>query len=184
MNLYSPPAGTIRASLRYPAFRWLLSGLAVSQTGDWLYNLALVTMVYEGTHSAMWVGITTAARVVPLVALGPLGGVIADRFDRRRLMAACDGIRLVLMLVPPELHRERQLLDRTGKPRLEVKNFVANLHAEVGALHEVERPGHDTHVNALSGRPPLDVLHVAVQRRPGSAPRNSPDRVRRGHPRA
>ena len=99
MNLYNPPAGTIRASLRYPAFRWLLSGLAVSQTGDWLYNLALVAMVYEGTHSAMWVGITTAARVVPLVALGPLGGVIADRFDRRRLMAACDGIRLVLMLV-------------------------------------------------------------------------------------
>ncbi len=99
MNLYNPPAGTIRASLRYPAFRRLLSGLAVSQTGDWLYNLALVTMVYEGTHSAMWVGITTAARVVPLVALGPLGGVIADRFDRRRLMAACDGIRLVLMLV-------------------------------------------------------------------------------------
>ena len=99
MNLYNPPTGTIRASLRYPAFRWLLSGLAVSQTGDWLYNLALVTMVYEDTHSAMWVGITTTARVVPLVALGPLGGVIADRFDRRRLMAACDGIRLVFMLV-------------------------------------------------------------------------------------
>jgi hypothetical protein len=35
-----------------PAFRWLLSSLAVSQTGDRLYNLALVTMVYEGTHSA------------------------------------------------------------------------------------------------------------------------------------
>ena len=36
MNLHNPSAGTIRASLRYPAFRWLLSGLAVSQTGDWL----------------------------------------------------------------------------------------------------------------------------------------------------
>ena len=68
MNLYNPPAGTIRASLRYPAFRWLLSGLAVSQTGDWLYNLALVTMVYEGTHSAMWVGGYDADVLV--VALG------------------------------------------------------------------------------------------------------------------
>jgi MFS family permease len=99
MNLHNPPAGTIRASLRHRGFRWLLAGLAVSQIGDWLYNLALVTMVYEGTHSAMWAGITTAARVTPLVALGPLGGVIADRFDRRRLMVGCDVIRLVLMLV-------------------------------------------------------------------------------------
>jgi len=99
MNLQNPPAGTIRASLRHPAFAWLLGGLAVSQIGDWLYNLALVTLVYQGTHSAMWVGITTAARVVPLVVLGPLGGVIADRFDRRLLMVACDGIRLVLMLI-------------------------------------------------------------------------------------
>ena len=82
MNLYNPPAGTIRASLRYPAFRSLLSGLAVSPTGDWLYNLALVTMVYEGTYSAMWAGITTTALVVPLVAPGPLGGVIADRLAR------------------------------------------------------------------------------------------------------
>jgi hypothetical protein len=36
VNLHNPSAGTIRASLRYPALRWLLSGLAVSQTGDWL----------------------------------------------------------------------------------------------------------------------------------------------------
>lgn len=93
-----PPPGTIRAALRHPAFRWLLAGLAVSQVGDWLYNLALVTMVYQGTHSTLWAGVTTAARVVPMVALGPLGGVVADRFDRRRLMVACDLIRLVLML--------------------------------------------------------------------------------------
>jgi predicted MFS family arabinose efflux permease len=98
VNAQNSPPGTIRASLRHPEFRWLLGGLAVSQIGDWLYNLALVTLVYQGTHSAVWAGVTTAGRVVPLVALGPLGGVIADRFDRRRLMVACDLIRLVLML--------------------------------------------------------------------------------------
>lgn len=94
-----PPAGTIRAALRHPGFRWLLAGLTVSQVGDWLYNLALVTMVYEGTHSALWAGVATAARVVPMVVLGPFGGVVADRFDRRRLMVACDLVRLVLMLL-------------------------------------------------------------------------------------
>jgi MFS family permease len=98
VNRHNPPAGTLRASLRYPAFRRLLCGLAVSQVGDWLYNVALVAVVYERTHSALWAGLTTAARVVPSFALGPLGGVIADRFDRRRLMVACDVTRTVLML--------------------------------------------------------------------------------------
>ena len=90
--------GTIRAALGYPAFRSLLAGLAVSQVGDWLYNLALVTMVYQRTGSAMWAGVATAARVVPIVVLGPLGGVVADRFGRRGVMVASDLARLVLML--------------------------------------------------------------------------------------
>jgi predicted MFS family arabinose efflux permease len=90
--------GTIRAALCYPAFRSLLAGLAVSQVGDWLYNLALVTLVYQRTGSAMWAGIATAARVVPIVVLGPFGGVITDRFGRRGVMIVSDLSRLVLML--------------------------------------------------------------------------------------
>jgi MFS family permease len=99
MNMANTPPGTIRAALGHGAFRTLLAGLAVSQIGDWLYNLALVTLVYSRTHSALWAGVTTAARVVPIVALGPLGGALADRFDRRRLMIACDLVRLALMLL-------------------------------------------------------------------------------------
>ncbi len=99
MRTQNPPSGTIRAALGYSLFRRLLAGLAVSQIGDWLYNLALVTLVYERTHSAMWAGIAAAARVVPIVVLGPLGGVIADRFDRRRVMVASDVVRLALMVM-------------------------------------------------------------------------------------
>ena len=47
----SSKEGTIRAALGYPAFRSLLAGLAVSQVGDWMYNLALVTLVYQRTGS-------------------------------------------------------------------------------------------------------------------------------------
>lgn len=97
MNKQNAAAGTMRAALRYPGFRLLLSGLAVSQAGDWLYNLALVMLVYQRTHSALWAGVTTAARVVPIVAFGPFGGVIAGRFSLRRLMVACDLIRLLMM---------------------------------------------------------------------------------------
>jgi MFS family permease len=99
MTADNAPSGTIRAALRYPAFRCLLSALAVSQVGDWMYNLALVVLVYDRTHSALWAGLTTAARVVPVVVLGPLGGVLADRFDRRRIMIVCDLARMGCMFV-------------------------------------------------------------------------------------
>jgi MFS family permease len=99
MTMTNAPSGTIRAALRYPDFRYLLSALAVSQVGDWLYNLALVMLVYDRTQSALWAGITTAARVLPIVVLGPVGGVLADRFDRRRLMIVCDLARVALMLL-------------------------------------------------------------------------------------
>ncbi|HET9972347.1 MAG TPA: MFS transporter [Streptosporangiaceae bacterium] len=99
MTMTNAPSGTIRSALRYPSFRYLLSALAVSQVGDWLYNLALVVLVYDRTHSAAWAGVTTAARVLPIVVLGPVGGVLADRFDRRRIMIICDLARVALMLL-------------------------------------------------------------------------------------
>ena len=92
------PAGSIRGSLRHRSFRRLLVALAVSQAGDWLYNVALLAFVYERTHSAGWVAATTAVRVVPVVLLGPIGGVLADRFDRRRTMVVSDLVRVGCML--------------------------------------------------------------------------------------
>src|SRR3954469_16769005 len=50
----SPAPGTMRSALRHGAFRRLVVGLAVSQAGDWLYNVALLAFVYERTHSAGW----------------------------------------------------------------------------------------------------------------------------------
>jgi MFS family permease len=82
---------------RYPRFGRLLAALAASQLGDWLYNLALLAYVQERTHSTVWLGVTTAARIGPLVLGGPIGGLIADRFDRRRLMFASDAVRAGIM---------------------------------------------------------------------------------------
>src|SRR4051794_30976530 len=94
----SAAPGTMRSALRHRSFRRLLVGLAVSEAGDWLYNVALLAFVYERTHSAGWLAVTTAARILPWVVLGPLGGVLADRFDRRRTMVVSDLLRTGLML--------------------------------------------------------------------------------------
>ena len=91
------PAPTVRAALGHARFRRLLTALAISQAGDWLYNVALVALVLDRTHSLTWVAVTTAARVTPMIVGGPFGGVVADRFDRRLLMAWSDAIRAVCM---------------------------------------------------------------------------------------
>jgi predicted MFS family arabinose efflux permease len=54
--------------------------------------------VFERTGSPTFVAITTAARIVPIAILGPLGGVLADRVDRRVLLIAGNVARAVIML--------------------------------------------------------------------------------------
>jgi MFS family permease len=84
--------------LRNRSFRRLLAAQAVSQLGDWLYNVALLAVVFERTHSAAWLGATTAARVLPIVLLGPVAGMLGDRFDRRLIMIVSDLARVGAML--------------------------------------------------------------------------------------
>jgi MFS family permease len=70
-----------------------------SQLGDWLYNAALLAYVFVATGSAAWVGAATIVRLLPFMLLGPIGGAIADRFDRRKVLLFGDVIRFALMLV-------------------------------------------------------------------------------------
>jgi MFS family permease len=95
--VYRRDAGAMHIALTHHRFGRLLAALAASQLGDWLYNLALLACVQERTHSTAWLGITTAARIGPMVVGGPLGGLLADRVDRRALMIAADAARAGLM---------------------------------------------------------------------------------------
>lgn len=63
---------------------WL--GAIVSNTGGWLSNLAVPFVLYQITGSALWVGLATVAQFVPNMLLGPLGGSLADRVDRRTML--------------------------------------------------------------------------------------------------
>lgn len=78
-------------------FRLLLCSLAVSSCGDWLYNVALLAFVYDRTGSPTWVAATTVCRIAPVLLLGPIGGALADRWDRRSLLIGADLARALLM---------------------------------------------------------------------------------------
>ncbi|MET0647169.1 MAG: MFS transporter [Pyrinomonadaceae bacterium] len=79
-------------------FRYLWLGQVVSQLGDWFDTIALFTLVLKLTGSGKAVGLVLVARFLPSVVLGPLSGVLADRFDRRHIMIASDVARALVVL--------------------------------------------------------------------------------------
>lgn len=95
----SAGVGSYRNALANRDFRLLATALTQSAMGDWAYNVALVVWVYERTHSAGWVSAATLGRMIPRLIASPYGGVIAERFERVRLMMTADSVRAVLMAV-------------------------------------------------------------------------------------
>lgn len=93
------PRGDIAALLRHNRdFRRLWAGDIVSLFGDWFSSIAVMTLVWELTGSLTALSVVTAIRMGGSALASPLAGVIADRFDRRRLMVAADLLRMVVVL--------------------------------------------------------------------------------------
>src|SRR5262245_9635710 len=90
-------SASLRAPLRHRSYVVLLTGSTISQSGDWLYNVGLAVYVLDRPDSAGWVAAATVLRLVPYVILAPIGGVIADRFDRRSVMIWSDLLRAASM---------------------------------------------------------------------------------------
>ena len=78
------PGGMTSAALRNRNFRIYLSGSTVSLHGLWIYRVALGWYAWQLTGSELWVGIVAFTQFAPAVIFGPLFGVLADRFDRRK----------------------------------------------------------------------------------------------------
>lgn len=74
------------ASLGTRNYRLFFMGQLVSVMGTWMQTVAQSFLVLELTHSGTTLGLAVAARFLPIFLFGPWGGVMADRFDRRRAM--------------------------------------------------------------------------------------------------
>lgn len=70
----------------------LLLGYFISSVGNWLYQLALPLLVYELTNSPLSMAVTYGLAYLPYVLFLPIGGVIADRVNRQRLLVVGDFI--------------------------------------------------------------------------------------------
>lgn len=90
--------GRYRAALRRPDLRLLVWSFISDGLGSWAYSTVLLVYVYERTGSAMWVAATTATRWIPGLLLASLGGVVADRYERTRVMVVSAAVSAVLVL--------------------------------------------------------------------------------------
>ncbi len=98
----SVPDGAGKARVGYRAlfqnrdYRLLFIGLAISMSGSWAYNVALVVFVFNSTHSPGWVAAASMTRFLCALLASPFGGLIADRMERIRMMVTLDTIALVM----------------------------------------------------------------------------------------
>ena len=82
------------ASLRSRDYRLLWSSSMLSASGQWTLVVGRGWLIHELTHSSAWVGIVTFAAMVPFLLATPVGGMLADRFERRLLSAIMQGVSL------------------------------------------------------------------------------------------
>ncbi|HEY5092505.1 MAG TPA: MFS transporter [Acidimicrobiales bacterium] len=74
------------SSLSNPNYRKYFLGQTTSLVGTWMQMTAQSWLVFTLTHSATEIGFVVALQTLPVLLLGPYGGVVADRVDKRRLM--------------------------------------------------------------------------------------------------
>src|SRR3954452_22355684 len=115
----SEPTATGSIFRNFPFLR-LWTAQAISQTAGNMVNFALLLRVREiiEHHHLRQANTLTSLEIlafsIPSVIFGPVGGVLADRFDRRRVMAAVDGVRALAMvlflIIDPSWHVESILI--------------------------------------------------------------------------
>lgn len=90
---------SIGRALRYRNFRLFVAGQSVSLIGTWMQRIAVGWLVYRLTHSAFLLGVVGFSAQIPTFALAPFAGVLADRWNRHRLLILTQVLAMVQAFV-------------------------------------------------------------------------------------
>jgi MFS family permease len=137
-----PGAGraTFKA-LEIPNYRRYIAGQAISLSGTWMQMTAQAWLVFTLTGSATTLGLIVALQTLPILLLGPYGGVIADRVNKRRTMIFLQAMMGVQALV-------LGLLTVTGEVRVWQIGVLAML---LGVNNAFENPARQSFMLEMVG---------------------------------
>lgn len=130
------------SSLGVRNFRLYFIGQIVSVSGTWMQRVAQSWLVLELTGSGTAIGLVTALQFLPILLLAPQGGVIADRWDKRRLL-------LITQTMAGILAATLGVLVVTDAVRLWMVYVLA---AALGLVNSVDNPTRQTFVIEMVGR--------------------------------
>ena len=137
----APGGGTFR-SLRVRNYRLFAGGQIISLTGTWGQRVAQSWLVLElSDNSGVALGIATALQFLPVLLFGLYGGVLADRYDKRRLLLGAQAAMGVLALI-------LAVLDLTGAVQLW---HVYALAFGLGLASVVDTPTRQAFVSEMVG---------------------------------
>ncbi len=91
--------GAITRALRHRNYRLFFIGQSISLIGTWMQRIAVAWLVYRLTRSAFMLGLVGFAGQIPLFVLAPFAGVLADRWNRHRMLLFTQTLAMVQAFV-------------------------------------------------------------------------------------
>jgi len=135
---------TLRA-LQYRNFQLFFSGQLISLIGTWMQNMAQAWLVYRLTGSSVLLGAVGFSSQIPVFLLSPVGGIAADRWQRRRVVIATQTSAMLLAFV-------LAALTLTGTVRIW---HIFVLSSLLGAVNAFDIPARQSFIVEMVGKPDL-----------------------------
>jgi len=132
-------------ALRHRNFQLFFSGQLISLIGTWMDNIAEAWLVYRLTGSSLLLGTVAFAGQIPVFLLAPIGGMVADRWNRQRVVIATQASSMVLAGILAVLTLTR---------RITVWEVVV-LAALMGAVNAFDIPARQAFLVDMVGREDL-----------------------------
>src|ERR1700677_374323 len=140
----------VTRSLRYRNFQLFFGGQLISLVGTWMDNIAEAWLVYRLTGSSLLLGTVAFAGQFPVFLFAPLGGLIADRWNRRKIIIVTQSASMVLAFI-------LSYLTLSGRVTVNEVIVLAMLMGIVNAVDIptrqsflVEMVGHEDLMNAIA----------------------------------
>ncbi|HTR48447.1 MAG TPA: MFS transporter [Verrucomicrobiae bacterium] len=135
---------TVR-SLKHPNFQLFFSGQLISLVGTWMDIVAEAWLVYRLTGSSLLLGTVSFAGQIPVLVMAPVAGMVADRFNRRKVVIATQVSSMILAFILAML---------TLTKRITVEQVII-LAALMGIVNAFDIPARQSFLVEMVGREDL-----------------------------